>query len=209
MSGIQIFYIVFTVLVGLAILAYVFYFPVKNVYCKNNYVKLYYKKVYKIALMNDYFLINNFGFKDDNNDEHTIDHFLFGDKFVYLIIDRYFHGDLSGKGRDGSLIYVPNNGKRQYVSNPLGTINEYASTIENLTNFPNSSIIGIVLVNDDCKIAIMNESEQFFIANRSNLKGLIKDIESRDATYLYEDQLSLKVKEIAAMNTNSEKGRKK
>ncbi|MCD8203519.1 MAG: hypothetical protein LUB56_00065, partial [Coprobacillus sp.] len=85
MSGIQIFYIVFTVLIGLLIVAFVLWFPLKNVYCKNNYIKLYYKKVYKIALMNDYLLINNFGFKDDNDDVHTIDHFLFGDKFVYLI----------------------------------------------------------------------------------------------------------------------------
>ncbi|MCD8203605.1 MAG: hypothetical protein LUB56_00540, partial [Coprobacillus sp.] len=140
-------------------------------------------------------------------DVHTIDHFLFGDKFVYLIIDRYFHGDLSGKGRDGSLIFVPNNGKRQYVTNPFGTLKEYTSTIENLTNFPNSSIIGIVLVNDDCKVAIMNESEQFFIANRSDLASLVKDIESRDSEYLYEDQLSLKVKEIASMNLNERKGK--
>ncbi|MCD8204735.1 MAG: hypothetical protein LUC16_02795 [Coprobacillus sp.] len=208
MSGIQIFYIVFVILIGLLILAFVLWYPVKNVYCKNNFVKLYYKRVYKIALLNDYYLINNFGFNDEDGNKHTIDHFLFGDKFVYVIIDQYYHGDLAGKGQDGSLIFTPVNGKRQYISNPLGLISDYSRDIENLTNFENSSIIGIVLVNDDCNIAIMNESRQYFVTNRSKLATLVNDIEARDVTSLYEDQLSIKVNELARMNLNEKKGKR-
>ena len=61
-------------------------------------------------------------------------------------------------------------------------------------------MIGIVLVNDDCKVAVQSESKQFYIIQRKRLAALIKAIESRPINNINENQLAKAVQSIAKLN---------
>ena len=61
-------------------------------------------------------------------------------------------------------------------------------------------MIGIVLVNDDCKVAVQSDSKQFYIIQRKRFAALIKAIESRPVENINEAQLAKAVQSIAKQN---------
>ena len=61
-------------------------------------------------------------------------------------------------------------------------------------------MIGIVLVNDDCKVAVESDSKQFYIIQRKRLASLIKAIESRPVAEINQAQLQKAVQSIAKQN---------
>ena len=61
-------------------------------------------------------------------------------------------------------------------------------------------MIGIILINDDCKVAVQSESKQFYIIQRKRLPALIKAIESRPVENINETQLEKAVQSIAKQN---------
>ncbi|MBP5574758.1 MAG: hypothetical protein J6X50_03330 [Bacilli bacterium] len=61
-------------------------------------------------------------------------------------------------------------------------------------------MIGIVLINDDCKVAVQSDSKQFYIIQRKRFHALIKAIESRPIEAINENQLAKAVQSIAKLN---------
>ena len=109
---------------------------------KQNYLfKLWY---------NDYYLINNFTFKVDSATYLTVNHMLFADKYVYLIMDFYYDGDIAGKAFDKSLIFMSNKGKKQYIDNPILISKNILTKLSMSTGIQPSIMIGISLINDNC-----------------------------------------------------------
>lgn len=160
----------------------------------------FYKQVYKVALNNDYYLINQFVFKVDSSKNATVDHILFGNKYIYVIISKYYQGDLVGKYLDKSLIFISHKGKKCYTDNPFNEVKLLASKLSSSTSIDASLMIGIVLINDDCKVAVQSESKQFYIIQRKRLPALIKAIESRPVNNINESQLAKAVQSIAKLN---------
>lgn len=167
---------------------------------KTDYKYFYYKRLYKLAMDKDYYLINNFLFKIDDAHVGRIDHILFGDKYIYIINDIYYDGDIEGKENDQSIILINRNGKKNYEDNPILNNRKIANKLSLITGINPSLIIGICLINDNCRCSVQNSSKSFYIIQSSNFSKLIKAIESRDIGVINKEQLASAVKAINKLN---------
>ncbi|MGM9873324.1 MAG: nuclease-related domain-containing protein [Bacilli bacterium] len=188
----------------LVLLIYLIYPRVKRMLYLKNFKQYYYKKIYKTALYRDFYLINDFPFKCDSK-VALIDHILFGEKYIYFIIDKYYTGDLLGNAIDPSLIFVPRRGDKNYTDNPMIQISNYIKNISLITNLDKSLMIGIVLVNNQCNIAVKSNEKDCYIIQEKRFAQLIKAIESRDIGSMNEEELAKAVKNISLMKDKARK----
>lgn len=195
-----ILFFILLFLIVVTILAIFLYKPIKNAFYSKKYKEYFYRKIYKIALYKDFYLINDFLFNFDGTNICCVDHILFGDKFIYFILDRYYTGNIEGKENDKSLVFTPYKGRRSYTDNPLKTIESYINSISVLTSLDKSLMVGIVLVNNECHSDVSGHSNQLYIVQAKKLSTLVKAIESRDVGKLNVEQLEKAVKSIDKMN---------
>ena len=200
LTNMQLAFVIIAPVVLLVFAAICLYFPISHAYRAKHFQVLYYKKVYRVALDHDYFLINQFVFKIDNTKVASADHILFGSKYIYVISSKYYQGDLVGKYHDKSLIFISHKGKKCYTDNPYNQVKFLASKLSSSTSIDPSLMIGIVLVNDDCKVAVESDSKQFYIIQRKRFAALIKAIESRPVEDINQTQLAKAVQSIAKQN---------
>ena len=200
LTNIQLAFIIIVPVVLLVFLAICLYFPISHAYNRKHFQIHYYKRVYKVALENDYFLINQFLFKIDSAKFANVDHILFGNKYIYVLSSKYYQGDLVGKYNDKSLIFISQRGKKCYTDNPFNQVRFLASKLSSSTGIDASLMIGIILVNDDCKVAVQSDSKQFYIIQRKRFASLIKAIESRPVEDINQAQLQKAVQSIAKQN---------
>ena len=200
LTNIQLAFVIIVPIVLLIFLFICIYIPASGAYRRKHFQVHFYKQVYKVALNNDYYLINQFVFKVDSSKNATVDHILFGNKYIYVLISKYYQGDLVGKYLDKSLIFISHKGKKCYTDNPFNEVKLLASKLSSSTSIDASLMIGIVLINDDCKVAVQSDSKQFYIIQRNRLPALIKAIESRPVSSINETQLDKAVQSIAKLN---------
>lgn len=200
LKNVQLAFFIIVPVVLLAFVAVCLYFPISHAYCRKHFQIHYYKRIYKVALDNDFFLINQFVFKIDSAKFANVDHILFGNKYIYVLSSKYYQGDLVGKYNDKSLIFISHRGKKCYTDNPYNQVKFLASKLSSSTGIDASLMIGIVLVNDDCKVAVQSESKQFYIIQRKRFAALIKAIESRPVGDINQTQLQKAVQSIAKQN---------
>ena len=200
LTNIQLAFVIIVPIILLIFLFICIYIPASGAYRRKHFQVHFYKQVYRVALNNDYYLINQFVFKVDSSKNATVDHILFGSKYIYVIISKYYQGDLVGKYLDKSLIFISHKGKKCYTDNPFNEVKLLTSKLSSSTSIDASLMIGIVLINDDCKVAVQSESKQFYIIQRKRLPSLIKAIESRPVSTINETQLGKAVQSIAKLN---------
>ena len=205
LSTLQISFIVTVVVVVALLLVGLLYLFYHRMTIKKKFREYDYKKVMSIAESKDYFLINNFLFRVGDNDVANVDHILFADKYIYIINDFYYEGDLGGKENDKSLILYKPNGQKFYTDNPLIFSNKIVTRLSLITGVDKSLMIGIILINDNCQVALENHSKQFYIIQRKRLKALIRAIESRDVGNINATQLEDCVHAISKMNRRNRK----
>jgi len=166
----------------------------------DKYKMVYYKKIYHIAIEQDYYLINDFLFKIDESQVARIDHILFGEKFIYLINDYSYPGDITGKEDDKSLILQDLKGKKFYTDNPFISMKKILRCLSSITGIDPSMFIGVNLVNNDCHTYIQSTSKQFYIVKIGKLTQLVKNIESTPIGKIKEEELEATVKAIDKLN---------
>ena len=167
---------------------------------KKNFKYFYYKRLYKIAMDRDYYLINDFLFKIDDSHVGRIDHILFADKYIYIMTDSYFNGDIIGKEDDKSVIVLGRDGKKYYDDNPLITNKKLINKLSLITGINPALLIGICIINDNCRYGIQTSSKSFYYIQSNKLKALIKAIESRQVGAINKEQLASAVKSIDKLN---------
>ena len=109
-----IFIIVVPIVVIVCLLIFVVFPLIKR---RNNkkFKEYYYKKLYQISNNKDYLLVNNFAFAFDDKYKYKIDHMLFGDKYIYLILDYRFEGHLTGDQHDSNIVVNKDNGEKRFA----------------------------------------------------------------------------------------------
>lgn len=200
LDALQISFIIVAPIVVLFVLFLLLFNPIKRKLYHKNFRNYYGKKVYKVALYEDFYLINNFIFSHEEGKGTKIDHLLFGNKYVYVINDYYFDGSLSGKEKDGSLILITKSGKKSYVDNPLMTNAVVTKRLSVVTNHDKTMFISIALVNKECALDIVHKEKNNYLIQVDNLYKLIKAIESRDIPPIEPDQLQRAVKDMDKYN---------
>ena len=200
MGTLQIVFIVACSVVGVSLLAVGGVLFFKYIYYPKKFANVNYRDVYKLVLNNDYRLINKFIFKVEEEKYAKIDHIIFGEKFFYLIFSRYYAGDIKGKADDQSLVFVDKKGKKFYTENQFAYMKFVINKLCIQTGLDESLLIGIVLVNNDCKVLVESNLDHFYMIPRKELTRAIKGIESRDIGALNDNQLQNVVLILSKMN---------
>ena len=200
LTNVQLAFIIIVPIILLAFASICLYFPISRSYYRKHFQIHYYKKIYQVALDNDFFLINQFAFKVDATKVANVDHILFGNKYIYVLSSKYYQGDLVGKYHDKSLIFISHRGKKCYTDNPYNQVKLLASKLSASTGIDASLMIGIILVNDNCRVAVESDSKQFYIIQRKRFASLIKAIESRPVQEINQTQLAKAVQSSAKQN---------
>ena len=199
-----IFIIIASVVLGIALFLLVF-IPFTRIYHKAKFNNYCYKLVYKVALYRDYYLVNNFIIKLDNEKTINIDHVLFGEKFIYIIMDHYYEGDLMGNASDPDLVLFSHKGGKSYVENPYYSGNKLLARFSTATGIKTDLMIGVQIVNNSCRMHINTTSKQLYVVKRKSFKKLVKMIESRDVGNINADALQKAVKIVNDLNERNTK----
>lgn len=201
------------ILIGLIalVLASAFWllFPLgRRAYMKRHLIPMFGKKIYHIALYNDFYLINKINLKLDEDSQAHIDHLLFGEKFIYVIKDRYYEGALTGKESDGNWMYYANFSRHgKYIANPFKINQIRLKKLSLVTGLDESLFINIIVVNDHCLVDDIATSDgATYIVKMRKLEKLIKAIEERDIEPINPDQLDAAVKDIYRLVKGYENG---
>ena len=207
-AGLNTLQIIFLIIAPIAVIALVVCFlaiPLNKSHIKKNFKEYCYKAIYRIAFDEDYYLINDYMFRIDPSKVAKIDHILFGNKYIYVILDTYYEGDLIGKENDNSLILVNNKGRKFYTANQYLLVKTLIKSLSGQTGIDEGMFIGIVVVNNNCKLGIETNSKQYYIIQRNKAKKLVKAIESRNVGNINAQQLEAAVKAIDKSNRKKKK----
>lgn len=205
LTTLQIIFLIVTPIVVIALVVFFIVLPVNRKREKNQFREYCGKAIYKIAFDEDYYLINDMRFKVDSGKVAKIDHILFGNKYIYIINDAYYEGDLTGKEIDKSLILIDRKGKKFYTDNQYLVSKSIIKALTDSTGISNDLLIGIVVVNNNCKINIETNNKQYYIIQKNKLKRLIRAIESRPVGNMNAAQLDNLVKAIDKLNRTKKK----
>ena len=209
LSTAQLIFVIVVPIVVVIVLIIFGLIPLLKHLRKAKYREYYYKTVRKIALNQDYYLINQFVFPTDDNHKGIIDHVLFGDKYIYVISSAYYPGDLTGQIFDQSLILIPKKGRKKYVSNPILQNKKLLTRLSMMLELDQDLLIGISITNDDVNLDIKGESKQFYAIQRNKLPALVKAIESRNIPTINEEQLARAVQGFDKMKQKYKKKHEK
>ncbi len=203
MNEYQIAFIVTASLAGLMLLFIVLYKPIKRRIFLQHFVRIYGRNIYKIALDHDFYLINRFGLVRQGRDIKTIDHILFGSKWIYVIKDCCYYGAISAKENDASWIHYLSKKKKRYIDNPLKVNAERLNQLAMITQIDKNMLISVVVINDDCHIEPFERtSKTNFLVRRGHLHKLIKALENQEVEAIDEKALGQAVTEIYRLNLN-------
>lgn len=193
--------VTFGILTLFVIIFLIVYPFAKRRYQFKNFKKIYYKKIRDIAEINDYYLINNLILRNNEQVICQIDHCLFGEKFIYVIKDRYYRGAIKGDKEDNIWIFYDKKGKTFEMENPMKVNELRVEKLSLMTQIDSSFFISIVVINDDAIVKNMENmsSNDSYIVSRKKLPKLIKSIESRDVKKIDEKQLNFAVQDISRL----------
>ena len=204
LSTLQMLFLILAPIVVITILVFFVILPIRERQIKNHFREYCYKQIYKLAFDEDYYLINDFSFKVDGKSV-SIDHILFGNKYFYVIIDTYLPGDLIGKENDKSLILIDKHNQKFYTENQFQTCKLLMDYLKAKTGIDKELLIGIAIVNNDCKVGVESNSKQFYIIQRNKFKKLVKAIENREVAKINQIEMDNFVKSLGEMKENRKK----
>jgi len=189
------------ILIILLILFFLLFPIIKRRHNFKNFREIYYKKIRKVADLKDYYLINNLTLRNNDQIICRIDHILFGDKFIYVIKDRYYRGAIVGDKSDLTWLFFNKHGEKSEMDNPMLMNKKRIEKLSLMTQIDSSFFVSIVIINDDCVVKNMNNlnEENSFIVASSKINKLIKVIENRDIKKMDENQLKYAVMDISKL----------
>lgn len=196
-------FVILAIFLGLAIVFTIAFPIIYRCVCEKKYHEIFGKKLYRLAMHKDYYLINTFITKTRNRSKVHVDHLLFGNKYIYVFSDFYVTGDLYGKVDDHSFLLRSKKRKSEYIDNPLLKAKERAHKLALILNFDDSMFIPIVLVNDACNLVNCYGNKSLIYCK--DLRHIIKQHEDDDVKPLNQEQLMYAVHDISNLNERDKK----
>jgi hypothetical protein len=185
-------------------LVMLFYPWLKDTYASTHLNEVFNRLLYKTIHLYDYYLIPNVKIKLPGNEPVTIDHLVFGDKFIYAIKDLYFKGGLLGNAKDKEWQYFPFKHKKndsQYIPNPFLINQKRIEKLSIVTGLDQRLFISIILVNNKAIIDHIPFSNDYeYIVNIRRFKKLLRAIEARDVPPFKTDVLAKAVLDVNRIN---------
>lgn len=185
----QKIYISCAVVATIVVIILLAIFICKRFYCNKHYKEATYLKLSSFADNNDFLLLNNYKIDYDESHKANIDHVLISKKYIFIINDFGLSGVITGELKSRYLNIYRKKDKVEQVSNPLNYNINLLKRFNLDNNLDQSFTRGIIVVNDDAIIDVKNESDQFYIVRRADLKKLILKIDKCDEKNLKEESI--------------------
>lgn len=196
-------FVVVSVIVVSAVTFMLLYSPVKRFLNKKFTIRMYYRRVRRVVDDRDLLLINNFKNYTAEQEAFHIDHIVIGEKYFYVIRDRYYAGALAAAATDNSWVFYRGNEAR-LIPNPMLRNELRVERLSLMCNIPSKEIISIVLINDDCLLTpIHNANPNSYIVSLRKLPKLIADLESDpNVAPLEARDAEIAARDLAELNRN-------
>lgn len=190
-------FIIITVFIALLSFVVLLYDKISLSIFNRTFRKIYYRKINSLVRSKDWRLINNFTFKlDDKNSAH-FDHLIFAGKYIYCIVDKYWHGGVSGKENDESWFFYPDKKEKCFIDNPLNVNKTRIEKLSLVTGLDRDIFVGIIIVNNSCTLdEIEVKDKSNLIIKLKKLKKTILNCESSNVGEMNDEQLQKVVYEI-------------
>ena len=196
-------FVALSVLLVLVILFIILYPRFIRRHYKKDFVSIYGKKIYRYALHNDLYLINQLELKCNDDQLLKIDHLLFGNKYIYVILDYYLPGLIEAKINDQSFLYtsIEKNAQRVYIDNLLLKNEEITKKLAFNLGLNPSLFIPLSLVDNDSEFKELKfEKKDNYMIHIGNFKKLLDKLEARKVAPLNDEQLKYTVKDVFKLN---------
>lgn len=193
-------FIVSATAAGLAFLFVFLYGPVKRFLYAHHTVRMYFRKVYRVALDNDFYLINEFKNRTAELEEFHIDHILIGNKYIYCIRDRYYEGAIAAREDNPSWIFWHKHHSK-YITNPLSVNKLRVQRLSLMSGIDEKMFISIVLINDDCFLTpYQPEATDNFLSSLKDFPKLIERLEASDVPPLDPRDIAVAARDFSELN---------
>ncbi|MBQ0008858.1 MAG: hypothetical protein KBS97_01060 [Firmicutes bacterium] len=163
------------------------------------------KKIKTISTKNGYKFLTDLSLSSFNKLELGIDHIIFGKKYIYILTNYMFDGDIKGASDNNSwILKKSHNQGSEYIDNISLQLSEKRGVFSSKIAANPELIIPVAIVNNNCEIRVEGiNNNSTFVIHYSSLKKLIKKLESRDVANLDEEQVEIQYQNIK--NENEEK----
>lgn len=170
---------------------------------RKGFVSIYGKKIYRYALHNDLYLINQLELKCNDDQLLNIDHLLFGNKYIYVILDYYLPGTIEAKEADQSFIYqsIEKNSQKVYIDSLLVRNELITKKLAVNLGLNPSLFVSIAVVDNDSEFKELKKTNKDnYMIHLANINKLLNKLESRNVAPLNDDQLKYTVKDVNRLN---------
>lgn len=198
----SILFVLLSIILGIAIVnAIAFPYLYRRIYRKK-YHEIFGRKLYRLAMNRDYYLINRLVLKSHDDSRFVIDHLMFGDKFIYAFYDFYCEESLYGKSTDNSFL-IKGKKKNSYTDNPALIAKQRIKELSVLIGLDESLFVPIALVNNTCDFIDYDENNSIVYLRR--LTKTIDEYEKKDVNPLNQEQMMYAVHDISCINLRDKK----
>ena len=198
-----ILFIALAILLVLVVCFIIFYPIILKRKYKKGFVKIYGKKIYRYALHNDLYLINQLELRCNDDQMLNIDHLLFGNKYIYVISDYYLPGVIEAKENDQSFIYqsIEKNSQKVYIDSLLLRNEAITKKLAVNLGLNPSLFVSIAIVDNDSEFKELKKTNKDnYMIHISNFSKLLNKLESRNVAPLNDEQLKYTVKDVNRLN---------
>lgn len=180
----RILFLVLLILAALAALSLIIIFPLKLRKDKTAHRELVGRKLYRLAVKKDYYLLNNLVIKVDDEVTLHIDHLLCADKYIYVVADRFYPLGISGRPEDNTWFSYTGANKKTAIKNIVSINEERTIRLAKFLGWNESKspmLISVVCINDE--LALSSELAKFdrpysFLVKKKNVVKRIAAAES-------------------------------
>lgn len=190
------------ILLVLAVVFFISYPILKRKFVAKKYNVLIDKKVRAISTKNNLKFLSNVRLNFYSQEKGKIDHIIFGKKYIYILANFYFDGDIKGTIDNNSWILEKrgDNGC-EYIDNISYDLSEKNRVFSSKINANPELIVPIAIVNNECEIKVNGiNNNNTFVVHYSSLKKLIKKLESRNLPDLDQNQLQNEYENLSNEN---------
>ena len=155
------------------------------------YIRHCTKKVERLANRKHCYSILDLNLLNYDREKLSVNHVIFGKKYIYLISDFMLKGFVSGEANDNSWIYFNNITKQtHYLDNLDNLSSKNTQDFAGILGVSTDPIISICLVPNECDLTINGlENKNRFIVHYNGLNRVINALEGKQIGSFKQEQI--------------------
>lgn len=195
-------FIALAIILVLFIVAFILFLIMLRKMTSETFKKFATAKVRRIARRHKLLAIENLNILNYKREHISVDHVIFGKKYVYIITDYMLKGFVSGEVNDNSWVYFNKITKKSvYLENLSYVSDKNIQEFAGILGINADPIVSICLVPNECDFTVKQlEYNKKMVVHYSSLNRKIKELESQNIGSLNEKQIYEQYSAIKSKN---------